>query len=137
MENTLQQKLHDTCIICGQKNPVGLKVKFDILPDQSVSAEFMCKFMYEGYKGFMQGGIIASLLDSAMTNCLFAHNIAAFTAEFNLKYKKPVRCGSKITVSAHMLKDYDPLYIMQAEVIQNGQSLVTAEAKFMKSELLK
>lgn len=135
-QNTLQSKLHDTCLLCGDKNPIGLKLKFDINPDLSVKTEFMSKFMFEGYKGFLHGGVIASLIDSAMTNCLFAHNVAAFTAELTLKYRQPVRCGSKITVTATLVKDYDPLYILQAQVIQNGKLAVSAEAKFMKSDII-
>lgn len=135
-KNDLQQKLHDTCLLCGDKNPIGLKLKFETLPDLSVKTEFASKFMFEGYKGFLHGGVIASLIDSAMTNCLFAHNVAAFTAELTLKYKHPVRCGGKVSVSAKLLKDYDPLYIVAAQVEQNGQVAVTAEAKFMKSALL-
>ncbi|HOX22540.1 MAG TPA: hypothetical protein PLL10_03675, partial [Elusimicrobiales bacterium] len=77
----IQNKLHDTCLLCGVKNPVGFKLQFEVLPDSSLKAEFMSKFMFEGYKGFLHGGVIASLIDSIMTNCLFAHNIAAFTAE--------------------------------------------------------
>jgi len=137
MTNNLQTKLHDTCLFCGQNNPIGLKLKFDLLPDLSVKTDFMCKFMFEGYKGFLHGGIIAGLLDSAMSNCLFAHNVAAFTAEFFIKYKKPVHCGRKVTVTAHMEKDYNPLYIMRAEIVQDGQTAVTAEAKFMRSDLIK
>src|SRR5574344_71215 len=136
LKNDLQQKLHDTCLLCGDKNPIGLKLKFETLPDLSVKTEFASKFMFEGYKGFLHGGVIASLIDSAMTNCLFAHNVAAFTAELTLKYKQPVRCGGKVSVSAKLLKDYDPLYIVAAQVEQNGQVAVTAEAKFMKSALL-
>lgn len=90
-----QRKLHDTCIICGIKNPVGLKLQFEVLPDGSVRSEFMCKFIFEGYKEILHGGVIASLIDSAMTNCLFAHDILAFTAELTIKYKMPVRCGKK------------------------------------------
>lgn len=133
----VQNRLHDTCLLCGSKNPVGLKLEFEVLPDSSLKAEFMSKFMYEGYKGFLHGGVIASLIDSAMTNCLFAHGIAAFTAELAINYKQPVRCGRKVGVTARIAKSYAPLHILEAQVLQNGQVAVTASAKFMESELLK
>ena len=133
----IQNRLHDTCLLCGSKNPVGLRLEFEVLPDSSLKAEFMSKFMYEGYKGFLHGGVIASLIDSAMTNCLFAHGIAAFTAELDIKYRLPVRCGKKIIVTARIAKSYAPLHMLEAQVFQNGQSAVTATAKFMESELLK
>jgi len=64
---------HDTCIICGSGNPLGLKLKFDFPEDGLAECEFMPKFAYEGYKGFLQGGVSAALLDGIMTNCLFSH----------------------------------------------------------------
>jgi len=109
---------------------------FSALPDGSVTADFMCKFMFEGYKGFLHGGVMASLLDCAMTNCLFAHQVAAFTAEFNIKYRRPVRCGRKVTITARLNKSCAPLYYMESALIQDGQIAVTATAKFMESELL-
>lgn len=133
----IQNRLHDTCLLCGSKNPVGLRLDFEVMPDSSLKAEFMSKFMYEGYKGFLHGGVIASLIDSAMTNCLFAHGIAAFTAELDIKYRLPVRCGRKITVTARIAKSYAPLHMLEAQVFQNGHAAVTAAAKFMESELLK
>lgn len=129
--------MHDTCLLCGGKNPVGLKLQFELQPDSSLKAEFMSKFMFEGYKGFLHGGVIASLIDSTMTNCLFAHNIAAFTAELTINYKLPVRCGRKLIVTARIVKSYEPLHILEAQVEQEGKTAVTASAKFMESDLLK
>lgn len=136
-QRRIQTKLHDTCIVCGKNNPVGLKLDFEILPDKSARAEFMCKFLFEGYKGFMQGGISAAIIDSAMTNCLFANNIAAFTAELTINYKLPVRCGRKVVVTARIVKSYEPLHVLEAQVEQEGKIVVIASAKFMESDLLK
>jgi len=135
--DNIQAKLHDTCLLCGGKNPAGLKLQFEVLPDGSLRAEFMCKFMFEGYKGFLHGGVAASLIDSVMTNCLFAHNIAAFTAELTINYKMPVRCGKKVIVIAKIIKSYEPLHVLEAQVVQDDKIVVTASAKFMESDLLK
>ncbi|MDD4005455.1 MAG: PaaI family thioesterase [Elusimicrobiaceae bacterium] len=134
--NRIQAKLHDTCIVCGGKNPVGLKLRFELLADSSLKAEFMGKFMFEGYKGCLHGGVIAALMDSAMTNCLFAHNIAAFTAELAIKYKKPVRCGKKVVVTARIVKSCAPLHLLEAQLMQDDNTVVSAAAKFMENELL-
>lgn len=128
--------LHDTCLICGDKNPFGLKIFFRLVEDSHVEAEFMPKFVYEGYKGFLQGGVAAALMDSAMTNCLFYNGISAFTAELSIKYKKPVRCGRKVTVRAWIEKSWSPLHLLSSSIIQNGEIAVEASAKFMESDLL-
>lgn len=133
----LHEALHDTCLLCGSKNPVGLKLEFEAENDGSVVAQFLCQFRFEGYKGFLHGGVAAALLDSAMTNCLFVRGIAAFTAGLNVAYKKPVRCGRPVQVKASLEKSFPPLYELKAHLSQDGEILVTADAKFMESELIK
>lgn len=128
---------HDTCIVCGENNPYGLKLSFQLKDDGSVESEFLAKFLYEGYKGFLQGGVAAAIMDSAMTNCLFYHGISAFTAEFLIKYRKPISCGRKIIVRAKIEKSYSPLHILGSTISQNDLLLVEASAKFMESDLLK
>jgi len=129
-----RELFHDTCLLCGGKNPVGLKLDFEAAENGSVSARFMCQFRFEGYKGFLHGGVTAALIDSAMTNCLFAKGIAALTAELNLKYKKPVRCGKTAEIKAWLEKAYPPLYTLKAELSQDGAVVAAAEAKFMEND---
>ncbi len=129
-------KFHDTCIICGENNPYGLKLSFELKENGSVTADFMPKFTYEGYKGFLQGGVAAAVMDSAMTNCLFYHGISAFTAEFSIKYRKPIRCGRKIVVLAKIEKSYSPLHVLTSRIIQNDEVMAESSAKFMESDLI-
>jgi len=90
----------------------------------------------QGYNGYLQGGIAACLLDSAMTNCLFARGVLGFTAELNIKYKSPVKCGLPVTVTANITKAYPPLYLISAQIMQGEKQVVIADAKFMQSDLL-
>jgi len=128
---------HENCIVCGKSNPYGLKLSFKLEENGSVEAEFETKSVYQGYKGLLQGGVAAAIMDSAMTNCLFYHGISAFTAEFSIKYKKPIPCGKKIIVRAKIEKSYNPLHILSSTISQNDMVLVEASAKFMESDLLK
>ncbi len=132
----LREALHDTCLLCGSKTPAGLKLEVSAQADGSLRAEFMCRFMFEGYKGVLHGGVIAALLDSAMTNCLFSRGVAAFTAELDIKYRLPVRCGRTVAVTARLVKSYAPLHMLEAVVEQDGAVAVSAQAKFMESESL-
>ena len=132
----LRESLHDTCLLCGSKNPVGLKLDFAVVEDGAVLALFLCHFRFEGYRGFLHGGVAAALLDSAMTNCLFARGTAALTAGLNVTYKKPVRCGRPAQVKAWLVKSFPPLHELKAQLSQDGEILVTAEAKFMETDLI-
>lgn len=130
-------KSHTACVACGPNNPAGLRLKFIKQEDGSVRAAVFCRREMSGYDGFLHGGIAALMLDSAMTNCLFSMGIAALTAEFNLKYKAPVMIGRAVEVRAWLGSDLSPLYLMKAELLQNGQPKVLAEAKFLKNIFLK
>lgn len=130
-------KSHNACVACGPDNPAGLRLKFFKQEDGSVKAAVFCRREMTGYDGFLHGGIAALMLDSAMTNCLFSRGIAALTAEFNLKYKAPVIIGRAAEVTARLEKDMSPLYVMRAELLQDGQAKVLADAKFLKNIFLK
>lgn len=130
-------KSHAACVACGPDNPVGLRLKFSSQSDGSVRAAVFCRREICGYDGFLHGGIAALILDSAMTNCLFSMGIQALTAEFNLKYKAPVLIGRAAEVRAWLVSDKAPLYLMKGELLQDGQSKVLAEAKFLKNIFLK
>jgi uncharacterized protein (TIGR00369 family) len=89
--------------------------------------------MYQGYDGYLHGGVIAALLDSAMTNCLFAHGRIALTGELNVRFLKPVVVNEPAIVSARVVESSPPLFCMEAELSQNGQSVAKATAKFIET----
>jgi len=89
--------------------------------------------LYQGYTGYLHGGVIAALLDSAMTNCLFAQGQAALTGELNVRFLKPVVISRPAIVSAQVAAAAPPLFYMAATLRQNGQWMARAAAKFMEA----
>jgi len=76
--------------------------------------------------------MIASLLDGAMTNCLFAHGLVAMTAELKVRYRKPVFIGQEMTIRAWITRSQPPLHLLEAELKQEGCIKAIASAKFME-----
>jgi uncharacterized protein (TIGR00369 family) len=128
----LQARLHSQCVLCGADHPQGLRLVFHTHTDGHVDAEFSCDRQYQGYTGYLHGGIIAALLDSAMTNCLFAHGRVAMTGELKVRFLKPVGVDCPARVSARLAESHPPLFCMEADVRQNGSVMAKATAKFMK-----
>jgi uncharacterized protein (TIGR00369 family) len=128
----LQSHLHSQCILCGAGHPQGLRLVFSTHADGHVEAPFTCDRLYQGYTGYLHGGIIASLLDSAMTNCLFAHDCAALTGELNVRFLKPVIVSRPAVVSARVAQSRAPLFKMTGEIHQDGEIMARATAKFME-----
>lgn len=127
----LQSSHHSQCLLCGAEHPHGLRLSFRRRADGRVEADFDCDKLYQGYTGYLHGGVIAALLDSAMTNCLFAYGKTALTGELNIRYVKPVLVGSAAVVGARLKRPASPLYYMEADLRQNGQTVATATAKFV------
>jgi uncharacterized protein (TIGR00369 family) len=106
-------------------------VPYRVLADGGVEAEFACPESLEGYPDVLHGGVIASLLDGAMTNCLFAHGITAVTAELTIRYHAPVATGRPAIVRARIARAAHGCHFLTAELSRDGRVAVTAEAKFL------
>ncbi len=128
----LSQCCHPACIACGSRNRDGLGLRFTEEPDGSIVASFTCDGKYQGYPDRLHGGVIAMLADAAMTHWLFQHKIIAVTAKLKLRFPHPVEVGVAATVRATLVRASPPLYILKAEVWQNGKPRVTAEAMFIE-----
>jgi uncharacterized protein (TIGR00369 family) len=128
--NNIRNQVHPQCIACSLANTNGLHLKFDVADDKSVKADFEYNKNFEGYPGILHGGIISLILDSAMCNCMFARGKAAVTAEMTMKFRNPVATCRKATVSARIIRSSHSLYLLEAEIVQNGELKVTTEGKF-------
>ena len=129
---TARAKAHPFCLVCSQSNPLGLGLDFTVHDDGSVSASFLGHSALEGFQGFLHGGMIASLLDGAMTNCLFARGHVAMTAELKVRYRKPVLIGQEMTLRAWITRSQPPLHLLEAELKQEDCIKAIASAKFME-----
>jgi acyl-coenzyme A thioesterase PaaI-like protein len=128
----LASNLHAQCVLCGSEHPQGFRLVFDSHPDGHVEAKFQCDQLYQGYTGYLHGGVIAALLDSAMTNCLFAQGRVALTGELNVRFLKPVIVNRPAVVSARLVEALVPLFKMNGDVRQDGVIMARATAKFME-----
>jgi acyl-coenzyme A thioesterase PaaI-like protein len=143
MTNPTQQSLevirkqaHPECISCSRENASGLALEFCVRDDKGVQADFACSEIYQGYPGFLHGGISSLLLDSAMANCLFAHQKVAVTARLIVRFLLPVAIDQPAVVKAWIREYEPPLYVLEAELEQNGQTLVRGSAKFIDRDLI-
>jgi len=127
---------HAACVVCSPANMQGLGLVFVPMSDGSVEATFGCKRFYEGYPDMVHGGVVSSILDGAMTNCMFAQGHNAVTAELRVRFLEPVEIGVVATVRAWLQQSSSLLHILRAEVVQNQQVKATAVGKFMEYRLM-
>jgi acyl-coenzyme A thioesterase PaaI-like protein len=123
---------HEECFACGPGNKHGLGLTFSPSSSGGVEATFYCDLRYQGYPGFLQGGVIATLLDSAMTHCLFQRGVTAMTGRLYIQFKKPVRIGEMVQIKADLLEQRGLLYRVSAEVRRGKAVCARASSTFMQ-----
>jgi acyl-coenzyme A thioesterase PaaI-like protein len=79
----------------------------------------------------VHGGIIASLLDGAMTHCLFAMDICAVTADLHVRYRHPLLLDHPALITAQVTRDMSPIYVLESKLTQQNVICCTATGKFM------
>lgn len=97
------EKEFDMCFVCGQKNPIGLKLNFT-RQGKEVKAEFTPGKLHQGWSGVVHGGIISSILDEAMSYAALFDGVNTITAKMQARFKRPVRIGEHLTITAHLTK---------------------------------
>ena len=127
----IQREEHLHCLLCGQNNRRGLKLDFRPSGDGGIETSFECSKTLQGYKDIIHGGVIAALLDSVMTNCLFAHGIKAFTAELNTRFMTPVKTKGTVRLRAIIEKSSGSYYILKASLTQGQTVKAKATGKFI------
>jgi SAM-dependent methyltransferase/acyl-coenzyme A thioesterase PaaI-like protein len=121
---------HPHCVVCGSDSPNGLRLSFSVQPDRSVHSRFDGGAAYQGYPDAIHGGLVATLLDAAMTNCLFALGITAVTARLNVRYVAPALWYRPCDVSGRLLRSARGVRYLASEVRQDGRVVAEATGTF-------
>lgn len=116
------------CFGCGERNPIGLRLAFYRL-DGAVEAEFTARPEHQGYIGYVHGGIIAALLDEAMSWAVIAATKRLMvTARMELSFRAPVPVGERLVIRGWVEEDRGRLVRARAELRKGGSEQRLAEA---------
>ncbi len=132
LEETRAQA-HRRCVVCGHVNGRAPRLHFAVTDDGRVQATFQPDVTHEGYNGILHGGVISTLLDAAMTNCLFAHGRCGLTAELCVRFRHPVLTTTPLRLRAWVERASPPLFVLRAQIEQEGRLRATAVGKFMET----
>jgi uncharacterized protein (TIGR00369 family) len=127
------------CFGCGIANSVGLQLQFSVMPadqadsesdaqpEQQVVAEARISDSYEGPPGCLHGGIIATLLDEAMSKANRAQGVTAMTRQMQVDYLRPVPSGDEIRIRGWVTRSEGRKHWTSAQ-IENSLGVVLARA---------
>lgn len=83
---------------------------------------------FEGPAGYLHGGIIATLLDEAMSKSVRARGLTAMTRQMEVEYLRPVHSGAPIRLEGRLVRSEGRKHWSEARIL-NPRGHVLAEGK--------
>ena len=95
---------YSLCFGCGQENPIGLKLSFQ-WDGKIARAEFTPTKLYQGWAGFVHGGIITVILDEAMAYAAsFGGSGNCVTASIQARLKRMTLIDEPLIITSSITK---------------------------------
>ncbi|HJT25646.1 MAG TPA: PaaI family thioesterase [bacterium] len=120
------------CLCCGEKNPLGFKMKFRYEGEKLLSEAVIPK-EYQGFADVVHGGILGTLLDELMVNLYWLKGEKAVTAEYQVRLKAPCPVNRNVRLSAWHVETKRNILLTAAQAeLEDGTVVVEATAKCVK-----
>lgn len=120
------------CLCCGEKNPLGFKMKFRYKGEKLLSETVISK-EYQGFADVVHGGILGTLLDELMVNLYWLKGERAVTVEYQVRLKAPCPVNRKVYLSAWHVETKRNIFLTAAQAqLEEGTVVAEATAKCMK-----
>jgi len=128
-------ELANHCFGCGAENPQGLKLDFEVKEDDGVitaTSLLTLTRVHEGPPGHIHGGIIATLLDEAMSKLNRPLNVLAMTRSLTVDYLRPSPLHVPLRlVGTHVRRDGRKLLHSAELQASDGTVLARGEGFFL------
>jgi uncharacterized protein (TIGR00369 family) len=123
------KKERDKCFVCGQNNPIGLKMSFR--NDGGVArAEFTPDKLYQGWSGVLHGGITMALLDEAVSYAALFAGVNAITAKMDVRLRRLIPIGEPLSITGTVVQKKGKLVITEGAIfLKDGTLAAEAKAK--------
>jgi uncharacterized protein (TIGR00369 family) len=138
-EKNLQPMVHSAsnrCFGCGPANASGLQLEFFLAEDGGVVTLPTVADRFEGHPGYLHGGVIATLLDEAMSKSARARGLQTMTRTLEVEYLRPVPSGAPLRVEGRVMRSEGRRHWIEAE-IRDATGTVLAAGKGVFVEVRK
>ena len=121
------------CFGCGPANTRGLHLEFLLAEDHSVVCLAAIPDTFEGPPGHLHGGIIATLLDEAMSKAVRARGFTAMPRHMEVDYLRPIPSKSPIKLEARVTHNEGRKHWTEASIVnEEGTALATGKGLFIE-----
>jgi uncharacterized protein (TIGR00369 family) len=104
----------------------------EIIPGEKFSLEYICPDNFQAYPGITHCGIGSNLLASSAGLCApgtsAQNGKRVLTRAMEVNYRRPLRPGNKVLLSAKIVEIVEPKTIIAHSTIENAQGHIVAFA---------
>lgn len=93
-----------TCFVCGPAHPEGLCLRFHTEQPGIVTAEWVPERRWEGFRGIIHGGIVATVLDEAMSKAVASTGTPGLTCQLEVRLRRSVVPGEALKLRAWVVE---------------------------------
>ncbi len=120
------------CFGCGQANATGLRLEFLLASNGSVVSLPVVSESFEGHPGYLHGGIIATLLDEAMSKATRVLGTPSVTRRMEVEYLLPVPSGVPLRIEGSVVRSQGRRHWTEAIILDaEGTALAKAKGLFI------
>ena len=134
-----KQENSKMCLVCGLKNPYGLKASFYELDTDELVCIFKPRDVHQSYPGRLHGGITTAILDETIGRAIRSRNedsMWGVTIEFTTKFKKPIPLNQELRVVGRITSETSRVFEGSGEILlPDGEVGAIGVGKYMKLPL--
>lgn len=124
------------CLVCGLKNPYGLKTSFYEIDNNELVGVFTPTHVHQSYPGRLHGGIATALLDETIGRAIMIRHddrIWGVTVEFTVKFKKPIPLEQELRVVGRITEESSRFFEGTGEILlPDGDIAASGVGKYIK-----
>ena len=121
------------CFVCGTRNAAGLRLTFDLGPEDVLTTSFTPTKTYQGFKDVTHGGILGLIFDEMMVNLPLRLGKMVVSASFKVRLKAPVPVGERVDFACRVRKENARLIMLGATAHdRSGKLVAKAEGTCVK-----
>jgi len=129
VQHPVQQPNSHFCFVCGLRNVNGLQVKFFSDGISACRAEITIDERFQSFPKMAHGGIVASLLDEALTRAPLAGDPMRlfYTGKLEVRYRQPTPLLEPLQLIGRVQRDRGRVVVASATLTRADGTLL-AEA---------
>ncbi|MBN1834933.1 MAG: PaaI family thioesterase [Spirochaetales bacterium] len=128
-----------SCLVCGMRNPLGLKGAFYELDNGELLCTFVPAEEHQSYPGRLHGGIAAAILDETIGRAIMMgteEEVWGVTAEFTIRYRKPIPLEAPLRVVARITRRGGRVFEGTGEILlEDGSVAAEGEGRYIRMPL--